>query len=139
MTDTEYVLGTSDHELERLALQQEVWGGITAGFLDALDLPADGRALDVGCGPGHVTAQLRDRMGRVVALDESPRWIEHVRARAAAEGWSDVDARQGRVQDAELEPGVYDLVFLRWVLAFLPDPDAVLARLAPALDRKSVV
>lgn len=134
-----YVLGTSDHELERLSLQQEVWGRITAGFLDALGLPAAGRALDVGCGPGHVTAQLRERVGEVVALDESAKWIDHVGARARAEGWNDVEARRGRIQDVELEPAAYDVIFLRWVLAFLPEPEAVLARLVPALKPGGVL
>ena len=133
---SEYVLGTSDHELARLGLQQEVWGGFTRRVLDAVPLPRRARALDAGCGPGYVTAELRARVGAegaVVALDESPRWIEHVRGRAEREGWSNVELVQGRVETVALAPESFDLVFLRWVLAFLPEREAVLRRLAAAL------
>ena len=139
---SDYLLGTTDHEVERLALQQGVWGGITSAFLDALQIPEGARALDAGCGPGHVTAELVRRVGsggEVVALDESPRWIELVGARATADGWRNVAVTAGRIQDVELEPGSFDVVFLRWVLSFLPDPDAVLARLAAALKPGGVV
>jgi SAM-dependent methyltransferase len=132
---SEYVLGTSDHELARLGLQQEVWGGFTRRVLDAVALPMRARALDAGCGPGFVTAELRGRVGggSVVALDESPRWIEHVRALARREGWTNVELLQGRVETVPLAPASFDLVFLRWVLAFLPDPLAILRRMAAAL------
>jgi len=133
---SEYLLGTSDHELARLGLQQEVWGAFTREVLDAVPLQKGARALDAGCGPGFVTAELRARVGAagsVVALDESPRWIEHVRSRAAREGWDNVELVQGRVETVALAPESFDLVFLRWVLAFLPEPLAVLRRLAAAL------
>ena len=31
---SEYVLGTSDHELDRLSLQQEIWADKTSAVLD---------------------------------------------------------------------------------------------------------
>jgi ubiquinone/menaquinone biosynthesis C-methylase UbiE len=127
-----YVLGTSDHELARLTLQQEIWAAITRGVLD-LAPPATGwagaRVLDAGCGPGLVTAELAERVGvggHVLAVDESPRWIEHVRATARA----NVEPIEARLEELELDAGSLDLVFLRWVLAFVPDPLALLQRLA---------
>lgn len=133
---SDYVLGTSDHELVRLTLQQEVWSGVTDAFLDRLGLAPGSRCLDAGCGPGLVTELLRERAGpsgHVLALDESPRWIEHLEGRVRAEGWGEVEPRRGRLQDVALEDGSLDLVWLRWVLSFLPDPGALVARLARAL------
>ena len=133
---SDYFLGTSDHEFARLTLQQEVWGGVTDAFLDRLGLGPGACCLDAGCGPGLVTELLRERVGptgHVRALDESPRWVEHLAARARAEGWTEVEPRRGRLQDVALEGGSLDLVWLRWVLSFLPDPGALVARLARAL------
>lgn len=131
----DYVLGTSDHELARLTLQQEVWGAATASFLDRLGLRPGARALDVGCGPGLVTALLRERVGstgRVLAIDPSERWVEHVRVRARAEGWREVEVRQGTALELGTEDA-FDVVFLRWVLSFLPERERVVASLAQRL------
>jgi len=131
----DYVLGTSDHELERLALQQRVWGPTTARFLDRLELSPGARVLDVGCGPGFVVEMLRERVapgGEVLGVDASPKWIEHLRARIRSQGWSEVRTLQADINTLELEGG-YDVVFLRWVLSFLPERARVVRRLAELL------
>ncbi len=136
MSRSQYVLGTGARELDRLRFQQEVWGPVTAAFLDRLGVAPGWRCLDGGCGPGFVTVSLRERVGEggsLIALDESPLWIDHVRATATERGWRNVRALQSRLEDAEIEPASLDLVFLRWVLSFPPDPAAVLRRLAAAL------
>lgn len=132
----EYVLGTNAAELARLRLQHEVWSPVTRAFLDRLGVRPGARVLDVGCGPGFVAEELAERVGpagHVVALDESPLWHEHLAQRLAARGLANVELRRGRVQDAELEPAAYDLVFARWVLSFVPELDEVVARLARTL------
>jgi ubiquinone/menaquinone biosynthesis C-methylase UbiE len=130
---TEYVLGTSDHELERLELQSAVWRGPTEDFLAALEIAPGASALDLGCGPGHVVESLRRLVGPagiVTGVDESPRWIATLESTIRDRGWTNVRARRGRLQEVEFAPGSQDLVFLRWVLSFLPDPAGLLARFA---------
>ncbi|MHC4264090.1 MAG: class I SAM-dependent methyltransferase, partial [Planctomycetota bacterium] len=81
----DYVLGTGDHELERLALQQRVWSDQTEAWIDALGVEPGATVIDAGCGPGWVTESLLERVGptgRVIAIDESDRWCEHVRSRS---------------------------------------------------------
>lgn len=71
-------LGTADEELARLTFQHEVWGGVTRAFLDRLKLERGARVVDLGSGPGLVTAELAARVGRsgaVLAVDESARSI----------------------------------------------------------------
>ncbi|MEO0649844.1 MAG: methyltransferase domain-containing protein [Planctomycetota bacterium] len=130
-----YILGTDDHELDRLGLQQRVWAEETEGWLDALELQPGARVLDAGCGPGWVTERILPRVGgegRVLAMDESRRWIEHLEGRIAAEGWRTVEPRRARLEDfSEVE--AFDAVFVRWVLSFPPDPAALLERLARSL------
>jgi SAM-dependent methyltransferase len=134
--ESSYPLGTSDQELDRLGFQHEVWGGVTREFLARLGVGAGWRVLDLGCGPGFVSFDLSGLVGptgEVVALDESPRWIEHVEREIRARGIRNVRTVRSRIQEAELAAGSFDLVFTRWVLSFLADPAAVVRRLVPAL------
>jgi len=131
-----YPLGATDRELERLAFQHEVWGPVTRAFLARLGVREGQRVLDLGCGPGLVSfdlAGLVGERGRVVALDESARWIAHVEDEARARGLANVETKRSRIQDAELEPESFDLVVARWVLSFLPEPGAIVRRIARAL------
>ena len=131
-----YVLETGDRELERLAFQHQVWGGVTERFLDRLRIAPGARVLDLGCGPGFVVESLARRagpLGRVLALDESPRWIEHLRGRSPQPAQAPIEILQGHIEEVELEPATFDLVFARWVLSFPPGVDAIVRKLARAL------
>jgi len=139
---SEYVLGTSDHELERLGFQHEVWGPMTERFLDRLRIAPGQRVLDAGCGPGFVVESLRTRVGsggRVVALDESPKWMAHLAHTCGEHGWRNVHLMQSTLESVALEPASFDVIFLRWVLSFLPDPGAIVAKLARALKPGGVL
>lgn len=133
---SQYVLGTDDHELARLELQQKVWGPHTEHFIDRLRVPSGARILDVGCGPGFVLESLHSRVGtkgHLTALDESAEWMVHLTRVIGKNGWRNVHLVQERVQDYRVEAGVFDLVFMRWVLSFLPEPEALVAKLASGL------
>jgi SAM-dependent methyltransferase len=132
----EYVLGSGDGELARLARQQAVWSDQTEAWLDLLGLEPGATVLDAGCGPGEVLARLAGRVGPegcVVGIDDSARWIEVAQARAEAEGWPRTELLHGRLEECaprgELD-GRFDGIFCRWVLSFPPDPGALVQRFA---------
>lgn len=130
---SEYVLGTSERERERLELQQRVFAPITSGFLDRVGVRRGARVLDLGCGPGLVTVELRERVGEegeVVALDESESWKAPLQRLVSRHGWSNVRPVRARIEEVELEPDSFDLVFARWVLSFLADPQVAVERVA---------
>jgi SAM-dependent methyltransferase len=69
----------------------------------------------------------------VVAVDESERFIEYVRARSAALGIGNIETRVQDVQELTLPAASVDVAYARWVLCFVPKPEAVIARVARSL------
>ena len=80
--------------------------------------PRSGLCVEVGCGPGRMTAELAERFDRVVALDISPAMIERARGAVEAEN---VDFRviSGLRLDG-VDDGVADVVVCYLVLQHLP-------------------
>ena len=132
MSETRYVLGTSDHELARLRLQQATWQAETEAWVDRLGLTEGATVIDAGCGPGLVVPVLRERVGetgRVIGVDAEARYLGVLEDTARTSGWSNVETRHGRIEDVELEARA-DGVFARWMLSFPRDPQAIVTRLA---------
>lgn len=141
MGEQSYILGANDHELARLGFQHEVWAGPTRELLEKAGVRAGARVLDAGAGPGFATALIRELVGaqgRVLALDEAERWRAVHEQRNAERRWSNVEFRIAKLEQLEfgagaLEAGGFDVVYMRWVLSFVPEPVRVLANLARAL------
>lgn len=132
----EYVLGTHDAELERLGLQHRLWADAAAALWRRAGFAPAHIILDVGCGPGFATrdlAQLVGPAGNVIAIDESPRYVQFVRSTPTPPGAGAIDAREGDVQRLDLPPASIDGAYARWVLSFTPEPDRVVAGIARAL------
>lgn len=106
--DVEAIAATFEGESREIALHREA---ITA----ALGLAPGMRVADVGAGTGlflEPFARAVGREGRVYALDIGPRLVEHMRARAAAAGLEQVEARLCDERSIELPPGSIDLAFV---------------------------
>ena len=69
----------------------------------------------------------------MIALDESPLWIEFLANEVQQRELSNVRVVCSRIQDAELEPNSLDLIFARWVFSFIPEPGDVMRKLTRAL------
>lgn len=93
-------------------------------FADSAALAAGAHVIDVGCGPGALTAELVARVGpgHVKAVDPSPPFVD-----ACARSHPGVDVRVGRAEDLPFEDGAADAVLAQLVLHFVSDPDAVAA------------
>ncbi|MCL4741749.1 MAG: methyltransferase domain-containing protein [Phycisphaerales bacterium] len=139
MSDTtprEYVLGTDEAELARLGFQHRLWSDTAHALWQSAGIRPGMRVLDVGCGPGYASlelAQIVGASGAVVGVDESEPFLEFARARAALLGVSHTDFRVGDATDLAsvgLPEATFDLVYARWVLCFVPDPEAVVRGLA---------
>ncbi len=98
------------------------WSEPLAGvFLDSADVGVTGQVLDVGCGPGALTAVLVDRYGApaVAAIDPSPSFVEATRAR-----FPGLDVRQGVAEALPYDDDAFDAALAQLVVHFMPDPVA---------------
>ena len=130
----EYVLGTQDAELSRLGFQHRLWSRQAARAWEAARFRPGHHLLDIGCGPGFAKTELAQIVGvtgRVLGVDASERFIEHLRARAAAIGLPQIEARVGDVLEMNLPEQSFDGAYVRWVLCFVSDPQRVIDGVAP--------
>jgi SAM-dependent methyltransferase len=90
-------------------------------LLEVVDVRPGLRALDVGSGPGALTAPLVDLLGvdAVVAVDPSSSFVEAVRARLPG-----LDARVASAEQLPFDEGTFDRVLAQLVVHFMTDPVA---------------
>jgi SAM-dependent methyltransferase len=96
-------------------------------FLDQAEIGAGQRALDVGCGPGALTARLVERLGSeaVAAVDPSPSFVDAAKAR-----FPDVDVRSGVAERLPFDDDSFDRTLAQLVVHFMTDPVAGLTEMA---------
>jgi SAM-dependent methyltransferase len=96
-------------------------------FADLAGVSTGQRALDVGCGPGALTAELAKRLGAgaVDAIDPSPSFVAAARARCPG-----VDVRTGSAEQLPFVADEFDVTLAQLVVHFMADPVAGLAEMA---------
>jgi SAM-dependent methyltransferase len=112
-------------------------GRLNAEVLDALDLRASHRVLEVGSGTGHALREAARRAapGHVVGVDISElmadlaRRLNHVTVTRG-----EVEVRAGDIETLELNGAMFDRIFSVNCIYFWRDVDAVVAKLAHALS-----
>jgi SAM-dependent methyltransferase len=90
-------------------------------FADAAGVGPGQDVLDVGSGPGALTAELVRRLGaeHVAAVDPAPQFVAAVRARLPG-----VDAQVGRAEELPFPDARFDTALAQLVLHFVTDADA---------------
>ena len=80
--------------------------------------------LDVGCGPGTITADLAVRLapGRVTAVEVTEEALRLARAEARARGRDTIDFVVADVHALRFPPGTFDVVHAHQVLQHVADP-----------------
>jgi SAM-dependent methyltransferase len=88
------------------------------------DLEPHARVLDVGCGPGTITADLAALVphGSVTGLEAAPEVLEQARAAAAQRGVDNVEFTEGDVHALPFDDDTFDVVHAHQVLQHVTDP-----------------
>ncbi len=75
---------------------------------------AGGRALDLGCGGGHVAYRLAPHMAEVTAYDLTPAMLDAVGAEADRRGLRNIRTERGAAERLPFADGAFDLVASRF-------------------------
>ena len=113
-------------EIERLHVQAAAMAPDCALMLDRMGVNAGWRCLDLGCGPGGITALLSERVGEtghVVGLDADAVFLDHARRNAAPH----VEFVTGDAYRTGLPGQSFDLVHTRFLASTAGKPEALLA------------
>lgn len=138
----DYVLGTHDEEIERLGLQHRAWRQRALDAWRSARIGPGQAVLDVGCGPGYASLDLAELVGpsgRVIAVDKSERFLRALDATCRQRGITNIETHSADFDAGEFPDGIADRAWCRWVLAFVKNPRAVLARMAAALAPEGVI
>lgn len=105
-------------------------------FADFAGVAEGQRVLDVGCGPGALTAELVNRIGaaRVTAIDPSESFVAALRDRHP-----EVEAHQAAAEQLPLPDSAFDASLAQLVVHFMADPVAGLREMARVTQPAGVV
>ena len=100
---------------------------LATDFVALLDVRRGQRVLDVGCGPGALTAALIDRCGpaAISAVDPSESFVAAAHAR-----FPGIDVRCAAAERLPFADGEFDISAAQLVVHFMTDPVAGLAEMA---------
>src|SRR5262252_4185742 len=124
---------TADAYLQFMGLYSEP---LAASFADLAGVGRGGRVLDVGCGPGAMTAELVRRAGAdaVSAVEPSASF-----AAAARDRLPGVDIRQSAAERLPFPAVAFDAALAQLVVHFMADPVTGLREMGRVTRRGGVV
>ena len=128
-----YVLGRSTYEQERLILQARILRPYTDRFFRAAGLKPGMRVLELGSGVGDVALLLGAIVGsggRVLGLDRDAMALHRAGQRAVEQGCSSWVSFQTTDIDAFSTTEQFDAVVGRYILLYQRDPAATLRQMA---------
>jgi trans-aconitate 2-methyltransferase len=104
-------------------------------FFDLADMirpSAEMRIVDLGCGTGHLTRLLHERLAarETIGLDRSAKMLEQARQES---GGRTLRFEAATIESFPGDRGVFDLIFSNAAFHWVEDHPALLARLAAAL------
>jgi protein-L-isoaspartate O-methyltransferase len=133
--DSDYLLGSSDREHERLVRQAARIAPLTERFFREAGIGPGQRVLDVGSGVGDVAllaARLVGPTGEVVGVERDPRSVAGARRRVTEADYRNVSFTESDIaQISSNKP--FDAVVGRFILQFVPplgDLDTLSVRLS---------
>jgi SAM-dependent methyltransferase len=136
-----YVLATGEAADYRLRLLHDLYGPGTRRLLLEAGLRPGMRVADLGCGVGMVTALLADLVGptgHVVGVDASAAQLAQARQRLNP-GGTNVSFVEASATDTGLPPGSFDLVYCRFLLLHLREPERALGEMRALLKPGGVL
>ena len=98
-------------------------------ILDAAEVAAGARVLDLCCGPGYVAARARERGASPVGIDYSSEMVALAKA-----GYPDIAFNEGDAESLQLEDRSFDAVVMNLGLHHIAHPERAVAEAARVLN-----
>jgi len=136
LPEDDYIIGASQQEILRLGQQHAIWRERALAGWRRAGLKPGMTVLDIGCGPGHASfdlAQLAGPTGKVIAVDQSALFLDAVNAGAKQRGLTNIETVKSDLAQLELPDNCVDMIWSRWVLSFLANPQGLFERLKSVL------
>jgi SAM-dependent methyltransferase len=136
-----YALATGEAAAYRLAILHELYGPGTRRVLLEAGLRRGMRVADLGCGVGMVTALLAELVGPtgyVVGIDSSAAQLAQARERLNADG-AHIRFVEASANATGLPHGSFDLVYCRFLLIHLPEPERALREMFALLKPDGIL
>jgi len=136
MTIPPYIIRGGQAGRERLRLLARVMRPTTGALFERTGVREGWLCLDVGCGGGDVSFDLARRVGprgHVVGLDLDEVKLAAARTEAAAAGLANVEFLAADIVDGDLPRPGFALIYARFLLTHLRDPQQAVERLRDLL------
>ena len=120
---TDYSLRMSETELDRYRMMASFAAAAEEAWWQEAGIVPGTHMVDLGCGPGAVLVELANRIGpdgRIVGVDQGEEPLEVARKLIADAGLGNAEVRRGGATATGLDPGQWDVVMIRHVLAHNP-------------------
>ena len=137
----EYALATGEAAAYRLGILHELYGPGTRRVLLEAGLCRGMRVADFGCGVGMVTALLAELVGPtgyVVGIDSSGAQLDQARDRVNTDG-AHIRFVEASATATGLPLGSFDLVYCRFLLIHLPEPEHALREMFALLKPDGIL
>jgi SAM-dependent methyltransferase len=136
-----YALATGEAADYRLRILHDIYGPGTSRVLLRAGLRRGMRVADFGCGVGMVTVQLAELIGpegHIVGVDVSGAQIAQARARLNGHG-ANVSFVEASATDTDLPPESFDLIYSRFLLIHLAEPERALREMRRLLKPDGIL
>ena len=139
--ETDYILGNSDHEHERLIRQAARLAPVTGRFFLEAGIGPGQRVLDLGSGVGDVAilvSKIVGPSGQVVAVEKDARTIKRAQTRATEAGLDNITFVNIDIVDFS-STSLFDAAVGRYILQFLPNPVEALRSIARTVRSGGII
>jgi SAM-dependent methyltransferase len=136
-----YALATGEAAAYRLRILHALYGPGSRRVLLEAGLRRGMRVADLGCGVGLVTALLAELLGpegHVVGVDASAAQLAQARERMPL-GGTNIGLVEASATDTGLPPASFDLVYCRFLLLHLPEPERALREMWALLKPNGIL
>ena len=135
-----YTLQVGKDGEERLNILNELYNSLTEKFLERVGIRSKTSILDVACGTGEISCWMAQQIsGKVVAIDISEKQLEIAERRAKSLGLKNIEFVKLSAFDLAQLDQMFDLIYCRFLLVHIQNPDRVLELMYNCLSEDGVL